>query len=86
MLASMRHFLRFVDLDSAFDAHGFKKKVGAAFKLNGRNREGYTGFIAAGGPDNYAWNVIRSEADELMFRYAGECGASIHDGMKLNTL
>ena len=27
MLASMRHFLRFIDLDSAFDSYGFVKKV-----------------------------------------------------------
>ena len=27
MLASMRHFLRFIDLDSDFDKHGFIKKV-----------------------------------------------------------
>lgn len=28
MLASMRHFLRFIDLDSQFDSYGFVKKVG----------------------------------------------------------
>lgn len=27
MLASLRHFLRFIDLDETFDAHGFNKKV-----------------------------------------------------------
>ena len=27
MLASMRHFLRFIDLDETFDKHGFNKKV-----------------------------------------------------------
>lgn len=27
MLPSLRHYLRFVDLDSAFDKHGFNKKV-----------------------------------------------------------
>ena len=86
MLASMRHFLRFIDLDSTFDQYGFKKKNGAAFKLNGKNREGYTDFVAAGGPDNYAWNVIRSEADDLMFRHAGKSGAKIFDGVKVNAI
>ncbi|TVY78374.1 Flavine halogenase aclH [Lachnellula suecica] len=86
MLASMRHFLRFIDLDSAFDQHGFKKKLGAAFKLNGHNREGYTDFIAAGGPQNYAWNVIRSEADDLMFRHAGNSGAMVYDGVKVSAI
>jgi flavin-dependent dehydrogenase len=86
MLASMRHFLRFIDLDKEFDAYGFKKKVGAAFKLNGRNREGYTDFLASGGADNYAWNVIRSEADEILFKHAGKSGASMHDGVKVNEI
>ena len=27
MLASMRHFLRFIDLDETFDSHGFRVKV-----------------------------------------------------------
>lgn len=27
MLASMRHFLRFIDLDRTFDEYGFTKKV-----------------------------------------------------------
>ena len=27
MLASIRHFLRFIDLDSVFDSYGFTKKV-----------------------------------------------------------
>lgn len=29
MLASMRYFLRFIELESAFDNHGFQKKVSA---------------------------------------------------------
>ena len=29
MIASMRHFLRFIDLDSTFDEYGFQKKVSA---------------------------------------------------------
>lgn len=28
MLASMRYFLRFIELEEAFDKHGFEKKVG----------------------------------------------------------
>ncbi|EJD07853.1 FAD/NAD-binding domain-containing protein [Fomitiporia mediterranea MF3/22] len=86
MLASMRHFLRFIDLDTKFDAYGFTKKVGAAFKLNGQKREGFTDFLAAGGPENYAWNVVRSEADDLMFRHAGECGTHIFDRVKVTEI
>ena len=28
LLASIRHFLRFIDLEKTFDAHGFRRKVG----------------------------------------------------------
>lgn len=86
MLASMRHFLRFIDLDSTFDQYGFKQKNGAAFKLNGTKREGYTDFIASGGPNNYTWNLVRAEADDLIFRHAGKSGAKIFDGVKVNAI
>lgn len=33
MLASIRHFLKFVDLDQKFDKYGFQKKV--SYKLQG---------------------------------------------------
>ncbi|KAJ5701353.1 hypothetical protein N7488_008901 [Penicillium malachiteum] len=69
MLASIRHFLRFIDLEKEFDAYGFCRKNGAAFKLNNK-QAGYTDFIAANGPNGYSWNVIRSESDKLMFDYA----------------
>lgn len=42
-----------------------------------------TDYLAAGGPEAYSWNVIRSESDELMFRHAGEEGARIYDGVKI---
>jgi hypothetical protein len=45
-----------------------------------------TDFIAAGGPENYAWNVIRSEADELMFKHAGKCGVKNFDGVKVTAV
>ncbi|KAL9006385.1 MAG: hypothetical protein Q9188_000859 [Gyalolechia gomerana] len=84
MLPSMRHLLRFIDLDSTFDSYGFTKKVGGAFKLNPKQREGYTDFLAARGPENYSWNVIRSEADNLIFQHARACGAAAFDGVKVN--
>ncbi|KAH8588733.1 hypothetical protein B0O99DRAFT_524430 [Bisporella sp. PMI_857] len=86
MLASFRHFLKFIDLDSTFDNYGFQKKIGAAFKLNHHKREGYTDFLAAGGENGYAWNVVRSESDDLMFRHAGKSGTKIFDGVKVGNL
>ncbi|KAF3483149.1 CrpH protein [Arthroderma uncinatum] len=82
MLPSIRHFLRFIDLDAKFDSYGFVQKNGAAFKLNSKP-EAYTDFIAAGGPGSHAWNVVRSEADHLMFKHAGENGAKVFDGVKV---
>ncbi|MCJ1434801.1 hypothetical protein MMC27_004171 [Xylographa pallens] len=86
MLASLRPFLQFIDLDSTFRAHGFEKKVGAAFKMNQKKREGWTDYISAGGPEAYSWNVIRSESDDLMFKHAGKSGAKIFDGVKVDAI
>ncbi|XP_044714956.1 tryptophan halogenase domain-containing protein [Hirsutella rhossiliensis] len=85
-LPSLRHFLKFIDFDDAFNAHGFYKKIGAAFRLNQSQPDAYTDFIAAGGPDGYAWNLVRSESDELLFRHAGACGAHILDETKVDTI
>ena len=38
------------------------------------------------GTDSYAWNVVRSECDDLIFRHAGNCGAKIFDGVKVNSI
>ena len=35
MLASMRHFLRFIDLDDTFDKYGFNKKVSVLSQFTG---------------------------------------------------
>ena len=105
MLPSIRHFLRFIDLDETFDKHGFRVKVirlalrslrkavcsnylqnGATFKLNKARDASYTDFLAAGGSNGYAWNVKRSEADELFFKHAAKSGAKTFDGVKVDSL
>jgi hypothetical protein len=101
MLPSFRHYLKFIDMDAEFDAAGFTKKMGAAFKMSAKNREGCessrapqgvsfvltiwedTDFLAAGGPNNYSWNVIRSQADEMLFRHAAKSGAKTFEGVKV---
>ncbi|KAJ6448953.1 FAD/NAD(P)-binding domain-containing protein [Mycena vitilis] len=75
-LASLRHFLRFIDLEKGFEEYGFTRKLGAAFKLNKFKREGYTDFVFDD-PKNYSWNTVRAEADELMLRHASKCGARV---------
>ncbi|KAL9111519.1 MAG: hypothetical protein Q9227_004006 [Pyrenula ochraceoflavens] len=85
LLASVRHFLRFIDLEKTFDAHGFCRKNGAAFKLN-QKKAGYTDFLAANGSNGYSWNVIRSESDKLMFDHAEKSGARTFQGIKVDSL
>ncbi|KAK8006929.1 hypothetical protein PG989_000919 [Apiospora arundinis] len=86
LLPSIRHFLKFIDADKDFAAHGFRIKKGASFKLNNTYPVAYTDFVAAGGPDGYAYNVIRSEADELLFKHAGKSGAKVFDQIKVNDI
>nr|ACM42411.1 putative flavin-dependent halogenase/O-methyltransferase bifunctional protein [Floropilus chiversii] len=94
MLPSMRHFLEFIDCYDAFNSHGFIKKNGAAFRLNRSQPEAckypcpdcYTDFIAANGPQGHAWNVVRSEADKLLFDHAGASGAHTFDATKVDSV
>ncbi|KAH7886566.1 putative halogenase [Phlebopus sp. FC_14] len=76
LLPSVRHFLKFIDAERLVVAHGFTPKPGAAVKLNQHKREGYTDFVALS-PDHGAWNVIRSEFDDLLLTYAATCGARV---------
>ncbi|KAI1416678.1 FAD/NAD(P)-binding domain-containing protein [Hypoxylon sp. FL1857] len=86
MLPSMRHFLKFIDGYEKWKEHGFRIKNGGAFRLDPALPDTYTDFIASGGTEGYAWNVIRSEADELLFKHAGSCGAKIFDSTKVTTI
>ncbi|EAU36062.1 conserved hypothetical protein [Aspergillus terreus NIH2624] len=87
LLPSMRYFLDHIDLYSKFDSHGFQKKKGAAFKfLSTLPSDEYTDFIASGGAGHHAWNVVRSEADNILFEHAGDSGAKVFDGVKVNTV
>ncbi|KAJ7745978.1 putative halogenase [Mycena olivaceomarginata] len=85
MLPSARSFLKFIDAEDKVKNFGFTLKVGAAVKLNQHKREGYTDFIA-GGRDKAAWNVVRSEFDDIVFKHAAESGASVHDGVRVTEI
>ncbi|KAK6544545.1 hypothetical protein TWF694_001235 [Orbilia ellipsospora] len=82
-LPSLRHFYQFIDFYEIFDAHGFYHKNGAVFRLAQGKPDAYTDFLEAGGPNGYAWNLLRSESDDLLFRHAGTCGAHIFDETKV---
>ncbi|KAL4734877.1 hypothetical protein BDV11DRAFT_212446 [Aspergillus similis] len=78
LLPSVRYYLDFIDLCDKFDKYGFIRKTGASFKVNSR-KPGYTDFLAANGAGQYSWNVIRSEADDLIFKHARKSGAKVFD-------
>ncbi|KAJ7724282.1 putative halogenase [Mycena olivaceomarginata] len=64
--------LRFIGAEEKVVNHGFTVKVGAAVKLNQYKREGS------------AWNVVRSEFDEILLRHAAESGAKYLRNRKFN--
>ncbi|KAF9485500.1 FAD/NAD(P)-binding domain-containing protein [Pholiota conissans] len=76
MLPSIRPFMRFIDAEEKVSSHGFTFKRGVATKLRQDKKEGYSDFIAMG-HDNGAWNVIRSEFDDLLLSHASKCGAAV---------
>ncbi|TFK50413.1 FAD/NAD-binding domain-containing protein [Heliocybe sulcata] len=82
MLPSMRQYLKFIDLDAEFNSHGFMHKPGACFKLNQGLRMTYTDFSSLG-PDTTTWNVIRSEADEMMLHHASRQGVEVFEETKV---
>ena len=45
-----------------------------------------TDFLAAGGPESYAWNVLRAESDDLMLQHARKCGVNVFEGVKVNEI
>ncbi|KAF7351841.1 hypothetical protein MVEN_01145200 [Mycena venus] len=60
-------------------------QVGAAVKLNQYKREGYTDFISPD-PNKAAWNVVRSEFDEILLRHAAESGATVCEGVQVTNI
>ncbi|KAJ7152893.1 putative halogenase, partial [Mycena filopes] len=85
LLPSCRPFLKFIGAEELVKKHGFADKPGAAVKLNQYKREGYTDFISLD-PDGGAWNVVRSEFDELLLRHAAKCGVAVCEGVKVTKL
>ncbi|GKZ25840.1 hypothetical protein AbraIFM66951_002841 [Aspergillus brasiliensis] len=82
LLPSTREFLKFIDVYDKFEAHGFKHKNGASFSYNSKP-PAYTNFLAFGG---HAWNVVRSECDQILFEHARESGAQVFDGVKVSAI
>ncbi|PBK86283.1 putative halogenase [Armillaria gallica] len=85
MLPSWRQFLRFIDMEEKMKNYGFLPKPGGAIKLNQDKREGYTDFIA-NNPENSAWNVVRSEFDQLLLNHVAEQGVQVHEGTRVDEI
>ncbi|KAK1230075.1 hypothetical protein PQX77_006849 [Marasmius sp. AFHP31] len=85
MLPSFKTFLAFIGAKEKVENRGFVVKPGAAIKLNQFKQEGYTNFVAFD-KENSAWNVVRSELDEILLRHAGECGARVYEGVSVNEI
>ncbi|KAK7040330.1 hypothetical protein VNI00_009798 [Paramarasmius palmivorus] len=85
MIPSFKSFLSFIGAKEKVEAHKFTVKPGAAIKLNQFKQEGYTNFVAFD-KENSAWNVVRSELDELLLRHAADCGARVYEGVNVNEI
>ncbi|KAG5335751.1 hypothetical protein C0989_000463 [Termitomyces sp. Mn162] len=82
LIPSARQYLRFIGAESALVEHGFVFKPGSAIKFNQFKREGYTDFLALG-CENNAWNVVRSEFDQLLMNHARASGAAVYERTKV---
>ncbi|KAF9032162.1 FAD/NAD(P)-binding domain-containing protein [Hymenopellis radicata] len=85
MLPSLRPFLRYIDADNKVAAHGFTPKRGAAFQFNQFKHEGYTDFVNLDA-NSGAWNVIRSEFDEILLSHAAGSGATVFQERKVTRI
>ncbi|PPQ77190.1 hypothetical protein CVT25_011036 [Psilocybe cyanescens] len=85
LIPSVRHYLRFIGAEEKIVNHGFVRKPGSAIKFNQFKREGYTDFVALG-HNNNAWNVVRSEFDQMLLNHARSTGASIYEQTKVESI
>ncbi|KAJ7176705.1 FAD/NAD-binding domain-containing protein [Mycena filopes] len=85
MLPSLKHYLRFIGLEEAFSAHGFKHKPGACFRFAQDDVDYFTDFSTLG-PDKTTWNVVRSEADELFLRHAAAESVRVFEDTRVESL
>ncbi|KAJ6625002.1 hypothetical protein B0H10DRAFT_688138 [Mycena sp. CBHHK59/15] len=85
MFPSMRHYLRFIDLEKEFDAKGFMHKPGAAFKFVQGQRECYTDFSILG-PSRTTWNVVRAQSDDMMIRHASRQGVQVFEETRVESI
>ncbi|KAK7039954.1 hypothetical protein R3P38DRAFT_3469314 [Favolaschia claudopus] len=67
------------------EGHSARLHSQAAVKLNQYKREGYTDFVSTD-PNKAAWNVVRSEFDEILLRHSAESGACVCEGVQVTAI
>ncbi|TFK47870.1 FAD/NAD(P)-binding domain-containing protein [Heliocybe sulcata] len=85
LIPSVRHYLKFIGAEEKVAQYGFAHKPGSAIKFNQFDREGYTDFVALG-HQNSAWNVVRSEFDNLLLQHAASCGVQVFERTRVDSL
>ena len=77
LLPSVLTVLDAIDLRSTVERYGFVRKFGGLFRWGPEPKPWRLVFGELEGLKNYAFQVIRSEFDELLLRHAAVCGAKV---------
>ncbi|KAF5325854.1 hypothetical protein D9611_000019 [Ephemerocybe angulata] len=85
LIPSIRRYLGFIGAEEKMVNHGFVSKPGSSIKFNQFKREGYTDFVALGHQNN-AWNVVRSEFDQMLLNHARSCGVSVYEKTRVESV
>jgi flavine halogenase len=85
LLTSVIPLLQFVGLYERVEAHGFVRKYGGYFTLKDGAAPGHIDFRKAS-VYQHSYQVIRSEFDELLLRYAAEMGAQVYEQTAVTTV
>ncbi|KAG2353367.1 hypothetical protein BDR07DRAFT_1556706 [Suillus spraguei] len=81
LIPSVRHYLKFINVEKKVVEMGFQNKPGAAIKFNQFKREGYTDFAGLG---HFKLGV--DEFDKLLLDHAASCGAKVFEQMSVRSL
>lgn len=85
LIPSIRPYLNFIGAEEKLANHGFAYKPGSAIKFNQYKREGYTDFVALG-HKNHAWNVVRSEFDQMLLNHARSAGVGVYEQTRVQSI
>ncbi|KAG2069588.1 hypothetical protein BDR04DRAFT_1118910, partial [Suillus decipiens] len=79
LIPSVRHYLKFIDVDKKVIEMGFQKKPGDAHLLPDTDFAGLGHF-------NSVWNMVRSEFDKLLLDHSASCGAKVFEQTSVKSL